>query len=79
MEVVLKSNKDISSKVSTLDKECFDNHNNILMLIVNSSMFSEANKVLDGMKLSSIKYGKEKLYISEGGVKINLVKVDRYI
>ena len=79
MIVVLKNKDLLEKKITSLIEETVISKNRMLTIVTNESMFDEVNRTVRGMNIGIVKYGKEELFITKLGVKLEILKADKYI
>ena len=78
MVVVLKNDKILEEKIVSLIEETTSKGDTMLTLLVDEKIYDAVNLTVRSMNMGSVKYGKETLFITKLGVKLEVKKVDKY-
>lgn len=81
MTIVLKNSKNFEGKLETVISEMIKNNDDYLKIVSNKKICNEITLELEKMELSCIKYYylENKVYLTDHGIKIELLKADKYV
>ncbi len=80
MIVVLKNKDNIEGKLESLMKEMIEADKDHLKIVVSKNLYENVKKELDLMEFGRVSYYmQEEMYITDYGIKIELLKADKYV